>query len=246
MLTFFSFIGFEDLLNVAEEAENPSRNLPLALCIALGIATLVYLAVCVSALAVLTPAELAGSKAALVDVVGKAAPWCPPVVFTGVGIFAVANTALLNFVMGSRLLYGMSRQGLLPRVLASVHPIRGTPWASILVILGVVVSLMLLADIDALAASTSLLLLSAFVVVNLSLVRLKLRPGEPPGAFEVPVAVPVIGAVLCSVLIVARVLDPNADPRAPRLTIGILMALGALYLMARPKGMPDELEAPPA
>jgi hypothetical protein len=114
VLTFFSFIGFEDLLNVAEEVEHPERNLPIALVCAVVIATVIYLSVCVTALAVLSPTELAGSKAALVDVVGKAAPWFPPAAFTAIGIFAVANTALLNFVMGSRLLYGMSRQGLLP------------------------------------------------------------------------------------------------------------------------------------
>jgi amino acid transporter len=235
VLTFFSFIGFEDLLNVAEEAKDPERNLPIALVVALVVATCIYLAVCVTALAVLTPAELGASKAALVDVVAKAAPWFPPAAFTGVGIFAVANTALLNFVMGSRLLYGMSRQGLLPRALGRVHERRGTPWVAILTLLAVVIGLMLTADIDALASATSLLLLSAFVVVNGALVVLKLRPGEPPGRFEAPLAVPVVGALLCGGLIVARVIDPAADPRAPTLTLTILAVLLAGYFVARPR-----------
>ena len=240
VLTFFSFIGFEDLLNVSEEAKDPERNLPIALCISLVVATCIYLAVSVTALAVLTPAELGASKAALVDVVGRAAPWFPPAAFTGIGIFAVANTALLNFVMGSRLLYGMSRQGILPAVLGRVHAGRGTPWVAIASLLGVVIALMLTADIDALASATSLLLLTAFVVVNSALVVLKLRPSEPRGRFEVPLPIPIIGALLCGGLIVARVFDPAADPRAPMLTVGILATLLIFYAIARPKGEPVE------
>ncbi|MDP2313403.1 MAG: APC family permease [Pseudomonadota bacterium] len=236
VLTFFSFIGFEDLLNVAEEAKNPERNLPIALVLALVIATIIYLSVCVTALAVLSPAELGASKAALVDVVGRAAPWFPPSAFVGIGIFAVANTALLNFVMGSRLLYGMSRQGLLPPALGRVHPTRHTPHVAILVLLGVVTVLMLTADIDALASATSLLLLTAFVVVNFALVRIKLKGDDPPGRFEVPMAVPVLGALICAVLIVARVFDPSADPRAPMVAAAILAVLALLYAVARPRG----------
>ncbi len=235
VLTFFSFIGFEDMLNVAEEVKDPERTLPIALGTALVIATVIYLAVCVTALAVLTPAELGASKAALVDVVARAAPWFPPTAFIGIGVFAVANTALINFVMGSRLLYGMSRQGLLPRAMGSVHPTRHTPHVAILTLLGVVTVLMLTADIDALASATSLLLLTAFVVVNLALVVLKLKPEEPVGRFEVPIAVPVVGAIICAVLIVARVLDPSADPRAPLITAAILAALALLYAVARPR-----------
>lgn len=242
VLTFFSFLGFEDLLNVAEEAKDPERNLPIALVTALFVATAIYLAVCVTALAVLTPAELGASKAALVDVVGRAAPWFPPAAFTGIGIFAVANTALLNFVMGSRLLYGMSRQGLLPRAVGLVHASRGTPWVAILVLLSVVTVLMLAGDIDALASATSLLLLTAFVVVNLALVVLKLKPEEPRGRFEVPLAVPIVGALICAALIVARVLDPAADPRAPVLTAQILAVLLAFYVIVRPKHGVVEIE----
>ncbi len=236
VLTFFSFIGFEDLLNVAEEAENPERNLPIALGVALAVTTVIYLSVCVTALAVLSPAELGASKAALVDVVGRAAPWFPPVAFTGIGIFAVANTALLNFVMGSRLLYGMSRQGLLPRAFGALHPSRGTPSVAILTLLGVVTGLMLTADIDALASATSLLLLSAFAVVNIGLVVLQLRPGEPKGRFEVPSFVPVVGALICGGLIVARVTDPSANPSAPTITAAILAVLLAAYFVVRPNG----------
>lgn len=244
VLTFFSFLGFEDLLNMAEEAKEPTRDMPRALVLALALTTAVYLSVAIGAVSVVPAAELGASKAALVDVVARAAPAFPSTLFTAIGVFAVANTALINLIMGSRLLYGLARQGLLPAALGRVHSGRRTPHVAILTLLGVVVGLMLLADIDQLAASTSLLLLTSFVVVNLSLLVLKLRPSEPKGAFEVPALVPALGALVCGALIVARVLDPSADPRAPMIAGGVIVFLGLLYLVARPKGeVTDALES---
>lgn len=236
VLTFFSFLGFEDLLNMAEEAKEPTRDLPRALMLAMGVTTVIYLAVAIGAVSVLPAGALAASKAALVDVVAAAWPAFPTPVFIAIGVFAVANTALINLIMGSRLLYGLARQGVLPAALGRVHETRRTPHVAILTLLGVVVALMLLADIDQLAAATSLLLLSSFVVVNLALIVLKRRAAEPPGAFEVPLLVPVLGAAVCAALIAARVLDPTADPRAPLIAGGVLLGLGALYLLLRPRG----------
>lgn len=242
VLTFFSFIGFEDLLNVAEEVKQPRRNLPLGLLLALGLVTLIYILVAITAVSVVPYGELGQSKAALVDVVRKAAPAFPPLVFTAISVFAVANTALLNYVMGSRLLYGMARQGLLPAALGRVHPVRRTPHVAILVLLAVVLGLALAGDIRQLADATSLLLLGAFVVVNGALLVLKLRPGEPRGSFEVPRVVPVAGALVCGVMIFGRVFSPEADARAPLIAGGILAGSALLYALRRPKNVVLEEE----
>src|SRR5688572_503646 len=102
VLTFFSFIGFEDLLNVSEEVKEPRRTLPLALIGALALATLIYATVSVVAVSVVPAAELAASeKQALYLVIDKAAPWIPAQLFGLVAMFAVVNTALLNYIMGS-------------------------------------------------------------------------------------------------------------------------------------------------
>ncbi len=245
VLTFFSFIGFEDILNVAEEVKRPRTTLPLGLLLALVIATALYILVAITAVSVLPYRELGQSKAALVDVVRKAAPAFPPLLFTAISIFAVANTALLNYVMGSRLLYGMSRQGLLPARLGRVHPVRRTPHVAILVLLVLVLSLSLAGDIRQLADATSLLLLGAFVVVNGALLVLKLRPGEPRGAFEVPVLVPAAGALVCLGMIVGRVFGPEADVRAPLIAGGIVAGIALLYVFLRPKhGVLEEPERP--
>ena len=126
MLTFYSFLGFEDAINVAEELKNPQRNLPLGLVSALVLTVLIYMGVSISAASVVPWQELAEAKAPLVEVVARAAPWFPAWMFIAITIFAVANTGLINFVTASRLLYGMARDGQLPRVLGKVHPARRT------------------------------------------------------------------------------------------------------------------------
>ncbi|RYD94333.1 MAG: amino acid permease, partial [Sphingomonadales bacterium] len=114
VLTFFSFLGFEDMLNVAEEVERPERTMPIALIGAMVFASLVYIAVSITAVSVVPWSELAAAPGPLRLVIERAAPWFPAIGFTFITIAAVANTALVNYVMGSRLLYGMARQGLLP------------------------------------------------------------------------------------------------------------------------------------
>jgi APA family basic amino acid/polyamine antiporter len=234
VLMFFSFIGFEDILNVSEEVKNPERNVPLGLLSAMVAATTIYMAVAITAVSVVPWQELASSKAPLMEVAKKAAPWFKNIdsVYVGITLFAIGNTALLNYIMGSRLLYGMSRQGLLPAVLGRVHAKRRTPHVAI----GV---LILSGEVKALAESTVLLLLMVFTVVNLSLVVLKLRPGEPRGTFEVPLAVPVLGALVCSILIVVRVQTTwtSTDPKshvAPLVALAIVVVSLALYFVLKP------------
>jgi APA family basic amino acid/polyamine antiporter len=144
-------------------------------------------------------------------------------------MFAVSNTALLNFIMGSRLIYGMANQGLLPQKLAAVHKKRLTPHISILAVLGIMLLLSLSGDISSLARSTSVLLLTCFMVVNTALVILKLRPDEPKGKFEVHVLVPILGTLVCAVLL--------AHAQWPEIkTAGIiLICIAALYFILKPK-----------
>lgn len=246
VLTFYAFIGFEDLLNISEEVRNPRRNFPIALLAALGIAATIYMAVCITAVSVVPHAQLAAASGPLVEVVRIAAPWVPPMLFTVVAMFAVTNTALLNHIMGSRLVYGMARQGLLPAPLGRLHPRRNTPHVAILLLLIIVLGLALVGDIKALASATSLLLLGSFTLVNLALVVLKRRPGEPRGGFEVPLAVPLGGAGVAVAFIVNRVIDGVRSGELAPVYIagGIVAAIAVLYLLLRPQAAVVEVEHP--
>ena len=242
VLMFFSFIGFEDILNVSEEVENPKRDIPFGLIGAMLLATLIYMAVAITAVSVMPWQELAASKTPLMEVAHRAAPWFIGIdrVYLGVTIFAIGNTALLNYLMGSRLLYGMSQQGLVPELLGRLHPTRHTPQMAIFVLFGIVSLLILSGGVKPLAEATVLLLLVVFTLVNLSLIVLKRRPGEPTDGFDVPLVVPVLGALVCALLVVVRIhaaftsLKPGAAV-APMIAFGIFALSFLLYAIMKPK-----------
>ena len=228
-LAFFAFIGFEDMINVAEETRDPERTVPLGLILAMAAAALIYIAVAVTAVSVVPWAELAEAPGPITAVVGRAAPSIPPVVFIAITLFAVANTALVNYVTASRLIYGMACQGLLPKRLGSVHAARRTPHVAVAALFLVLAPLALLGTITALAAATVLLLLLVFMVVNGALFILKGRSSEKPGRFEIPRFIPALGALVCLVLIVVRV--TTGDWRAPALAGVLLLGSLAVYLL---------------
>ncbi|MDX2309114.1 MAG: APC family permease [Hyphomicrobium sp.] len=237
ILTFFAFIGFEDAINVAEEVKNPSRTIPIALISAMAMATVLYLAVAVSAISVVPYAELAKAPAPLTAVMERAAPWFPPLLMTGITLFAVANTALVNYVTATRLIYGMSRQGLLPEPVGRIHPVRRTPHIATAVLLVVLLPLALSGTVAELAAATVLLLLFVFTVVNASLFVLKRRADEPKGGLELSPLVPLGGAALCLVLVVVRI--TSGDLSAPLIAAVLIAGIVGIYVLVRPAPVPD-------
>ncbi|MFT7823936.1 MAG: amino acid permease [Sulfurimonas sp.] len=128
-LAFFAFIGFEDMVNIAEEVKNPVKTMPRAIIFTLFIATLFYIAVAVISILVVPPETLAGSSAPLAKVyetaTGKSAA-----VLSIIAMVAVINGALIQIIMASRIFYGMSRQNWLPGFLGRVNPHTRTPIAS--------------------------------------------------------------------------------------------------------------------
>ena len=238
VLMFFSFIGFEDILNVSEEVKNPRRDVPMGLIGAMVVATLIYMAVAITAVSVIPWADLAKSPAPLMEVAKAAAPWFKNIdsIYIGITLFAIGNTALLNYIMGSRLLYGMSRQGLLPALIGRIHTTRRTPHVAILILFFIVTALILSGSVKQLAESTVLLLLMVFTVVNIALIILKRRPGEPRGGFEVPVFVPVLGALVCLTLIAVRVESAwslKGGYVAPLVALAIIVVSLGLYFLTR-------------
>jgi amino acid transporter len=233
VLTFFAFIGFEDIFNVAEECRNPKSTIPLGLIAAMGMAAILYIAIAVTAVSVVPWQELAAAPGPITEVVHRAAPLIPPIVFTAITLFAVANTALVNYVTASRLIYGMAHQGLLPLRLGEVHVERRTPHVAILALLVVVVPLALIGTITELAAATVLLLLLVFAVVNSALLVLKRRSGEQHGFFEIPTIIPALGALVCLALVVVRV--ATGDWGAPAIAGALLLGAVLIYAVLRAK-----------
>ncbi len=232
VLTFFAFVGFEDLLNLAEEVKDPERTMPRGILIAVLCTTIIYVLVSLAAVSVVPYARLAdpANGAPMAQIAATASGLVPPALFTGITLFAVTNTALMNFIMGSRLVYGMSRQNLLPNWIGVVHAGRKTPHRAILVLAGIVAILMLSGGVSDLASATSLLLLMVFALMNAALIRLKFHRSEPHGKFEVPLFVPVAGLLVCLSLIVARVSSTADGWKSTIIASGILGLIGLLYL----------------
>lgn len=195
-LAFYAFVGFEDMVNVAEEVRQPERNVPLAILIALAVTTLLYAAVCLAAVLSMPPPLLAASDAPLASVYAHATGE-KPVTLSIISLFAVVNGALIQIIMGSRILYGMSRQGWLPPLLGRVWRTTRTPLVATLATAGLVLVLALWLPLVTLARATSFLVLIIFSLVNLSLLRIKRREPHPPGVRVVPLWTPV-GGILTS------------------------------------------------
>ena len=195
VLAFFAFIGFEDMVNVAEEVRDVRRTMPRAILLTLLITAFLYCVVSLVALLSAAGAQLGQSDAPLAEIYARATGGSPlPIVF--IGTLAIVNGALIQIIMGSRVLYGLAAQGQIAAVFAAVHPTRKTPIVATIVVGGLVGLLAMLFPLETLARLTSVLVLSVFVLVNFSLVALKWR-GERADqpAFRVPVWVPLAGGI---------------------------------------------------
>lgn len=199
-VAFYAYIGFEDLSNLAEEAKNPKRDLPRAILIAIGVSTAIYILVTLVLLLHVPQSEIAASSTPLLLVFEKAGLGNVLKYFSLIAILAITNTGLINLIMASRLMYGMAQEGLLPKSLAAVHPKRRTPWLGVLVAGGVVLLLVFTGSLKALAQTTSFLILAVFLLVHISLLKLRWRK-LPHDGIQFPIWIPVCGILLCVVLL---------------------------------------------
>ncbi|WP_063064226.1 APC family permease [Nocardia violaceofusca] len=195
VLAFYSFVGFETSVNLAEEVRDPRRSYPIALFGALLTAGVVYVLVGVVASAAVPTGELARSSGPLLEVVRRAGG-VPDRLFSVIALVAVANGALLTGIMASRLAYGMARDGLLPAVLTRLLPGRRTPWVAVVVTSGASIALALTGEVAVLAETLVLLLLVVFAAVNCS-VLLERRHPVDTDHFRVPTLVPWLALASC-------------------------------------------------
>lgn len=206
LLAFFAFIGFEDLANVVEETKVPHRDLPRAMALTLIISTALYLTVAAVAITAVPVAELAASPAPL-SLVFRAVADISPLTISAIAIVATLNTILAQMTMAARVVYGMGRQGDLPRALSQVHPKTATPIIATALIVVATAVLALLVPFERLAEGTSLATLAVFAMVNLSLLRLRHRKVHSPSPHaRVPLWVPVAGLATCLAMMAAALL----------------------------------------
>lgn len=206
ILSFYAFIGFEDMVDVAEEVKDVKRNLPLAILLTLGITTVIYLLLMTSIILSLPPNEIALSEAPLAQVY-QHHTGSDAVVISVIGMFAIINGALIQVIMASRVMYGLSSRGQLPGFLAKVHqrtrtPLIATAWAA-----AIVLTLALLGRLASLAQATLFIMLMIFSIVNFALWRVKRHDPAPSNVRVFPVWVPIIGFIVSFGFVMGEVVN---------------------------------------
>lgn len=210
-VVFFSFLGFENIVNLAAETKDPGRSLPRAILVSLCAAIALYVLVALAVVALVEPSALAQSSAPLTSAVRKTSPQLASVL-SGVALFATANTALASIVSGSRVLYGMSEEGQLPGTLGKLLEKRKTPWVATLILSGIAGALLPLGSVGAVASVSSFAALIAFVLVNAAVIVLRRSKPKLDRPFRVPIGL-AIGAGVLVVLAVGRVVVVARAPQ---------------------------------
>ena len=227
-LVFFAFIGFDEVITLAEETRDPTRTVPRALLLALGLSTALYVAVAVAAVSVLGAGALAASPRPLADVMAHVLGGRGATVVAAIAVMTTTNTTLLALTAASRVMYGMAKAGAMPRALAAVHPDRGTPVRAIIAVASVAAVFAAFGEFAIIAAVTDFAVYVVFLAVNGTVVILRRtrpdlpRPFAVAGAIRGVPVVPIFG--LASVALMMTQLDPHA--------IGLGMALCAAGLAA--------------
>ncbi|MBU0952805.1 MAG: APC family permease [Nanoarchaeota archaeon] len=199
---FFAYIGFENLANMGEEARNPKKDLPRALLLALFISTILYVLTAVAAVGVVGWETLAGSSAPLTEVViAKGVSWLIPI-FSVIALFSTGNTVLIMMIVVSRMMFRLAREGHFPAPLGRVHHTRRTPYVAV-GLTGLVTALLIIpGDLSGVVQLTNASLFLGYFVVNISLIKIRLRDGPSPH-FTVPGTIgrvpliPIFGALSC-------------------------------------------------
>ncbi|WP_163507985.1 amino acid permease [Fodinicola acaciae] len=201
---FFTFVGLDAVSTAGEEVKNPRRTMPLAILIALGAVTAVYVLVAVVAVAAQPSARFkdqeAGLAAILQNIVG--ASW-PGTVLAAGAIISIFSVTLVTLYGQTRILFAMSRDGLAPKVFRRVNARTVTPVRNTLIVSVAVAVLAGLIPIDFLSEMTSIGTLVAFIVVSIGVIVLRFTAPDLPRGFKVPgyPVTPVLSVLGCLVII---------------------------------------------
>ena len=200
-LAFYAFVGFEDMVNMAEEVRDVERTLPRAIFISMAITVFLYVGVAIAAIGLEDRDALTRAHTPLALLLPQ---WKYGDLTIGViSIMAGLNGALVQLIMASRVLYGMASRDMAPRLFARVHPFTRTPLLATLLVGAVVLLLSTSFPLTRLAETSSFVLLLVFALVSLALAAVRWREGLADGVVRVP-WLPLLAAGSCLLMVVLR------------------------------------------
>jgi APA family basic amino acid/polyamine antiporter len=185
-LAFFAYIGFEEIVKLAEETNNPEKNIPRALFSACVIVIMMYTLVSICAVSAIPYEQLGGSAGPLAEVTGKKYGQTGIIIISVIALFATSNTILSNMIGSSRVLLNMSKETKFLKLFAVVSPKRKTPLSALVLILIVMCAFALIGKIDTIARIATIFIFVTFIIVNLSVIVLRIREKELNRPFRIP------------------------------------------------------------
>ncbi|NEU07736.1 amino acid permease [Flavihumibacter sp. R14] len=205
-LSFFAYIGFEEIVKLAEETKQPEKNIPRALFSASIIVMVFYALIAISAVSVIPWEELAESKSPLADIVDKGMGSAGATAITIIALFSTSNTILSNMLGSSRVILNISEETKLLNRFATVSKKRKTPVAALLLILIVMSTFSLIGKIEVIAMIANFFIFITFLFVNLSVILLRSKEFDRERPFRIPIniknvpVISVVGIVLTLIL----------------------------------------------
>ncbi|KHO48418.1 MAG: amino acid permease [archaeon GW2011_AR5] len=205
-IVFFAYLGFDEIVNVSEEAKSARKNVPKAIVISVVITTVIYILVALSAVSVVPWQQLgqSGTPMALVAEQGVGA-------FGGMmlgifALFATASTVLILMIAASRMLFGMAEDKAMPKALLKVGK-RKTPYVCILLITAVSLVFVMYTGIKDIALLVDFSAFFVFAMINLSALILRFTQPNMKRQFKVPLNIgrvpllPLLGFLISSYMI---------------------------------------------
>lgn len=186
VLSFFAFIGFEAMSNVAEEVKKPKKTIPRAIFLSVVISSLIYILLTFAVFRVMSWEDFSSSSAPLAEVVKISLGAQGQIILTGIALFAITNTVLITLIAGSRILFGMARDKSFPSLLTKVHSKTKTPWIAIVVIMIIALGFSLIGDIVIVANIAVFAVVITFAAVILSLIVLRYTQPNIERGFKIP------------------------------------------------------------
>ncbi len=224
-LVFFAFIGFDEVITLSEETRDPVRTVPRGLLLALGMSTLLYVLVAVSAVSVLGADALSRADQPLAAVMETAVGGASTDLVAVIAMIATTNTTLLVITAASRLQYGMAERDALPPLFKKVTA-RGVPWVGVAAavaggLLGVAIG-----DLTLVASVTDFAVYLVFVAVNLTVIVLRFRQPHRRRPFRVPLSIGWVPLPTVAALIAVAIMVPGLQPSA--LVLGVILVVAGL------------------
>jgi amino acid transporter len=247
-LTFIAFEGYDLIATVAEEIKSPEKNIPRATMISLAVAITIYMLILIVCIGAIRPEDGSASWEFLgryqeTAIVKAAAVFMPAFGVTLIifgGLLSTISALNATILASSRVAFSMSRDKMLPRSMATIHPVKRTPHIAIFVTGAIVVLMAMAFPIQVVGSAASLMFLLTFALVNFSLIALRRKHPEIKGSFRVPVYphVPILAILLNLYLALYQY---KFDPRSWYITIGWIVVGLFIYFLFFEKASTEEM-----